>query len=95
MQHVDLGIDGLLLNVLSGVPRLDGALCIGRADLFDPKAEHEDRLTVAERHDRARAVCAGCPALDACTEWAQDQPLDGQVLAGTVMRPGRRREAAA
>lgn len=94
MKYTDQGLAGLLYNVLADMPRLDGALCVGRADLFDPKHEHEDRVTAVGRHVRAKELCAECPAFTLCDDWAGEQPRDGQVLAGRVRRPGNRRETA-
>lgn len=83
-RHADLtlGIEGLLVSVLSGLPRLDGAACSGRWSLFEPQRDNEPRGDVIERHDAAEILCAACPALTACRDWAEDEPHDGSVVAG-------------
>lgn len=52
----------LAAAVLRGVPRLPGALCRRRPELFD--ADDEDAA------DRAAAICRHCPALEPCGAWA-------------------------
>lgn len=54
----------LTAAILRDVPRLDGALCAGRAGAFDG---HDGRDGPGTQS--ARALCARCPALPACTEW--------------------------
>lgn len=52
----------LTAAILSGVPKLSGALCRRRPGLFDAN----DEVTA----DHAAAICRRCPALQACGEWA-------------------------
>lgn len=51
-----------LAAILRGTPKLAGALCRQRPDLFDGDDE-EDAYQAAE-------ICRGCPALHACAAWA-------------------------
>jgi len=82
-----------LLGALAGVPRLDGALCRGRPELWDEAADREPAAEVAERHAYALAACGQCPALTTCAQW-----LDGLkpsqrppgVTAGRLLGTGRR-----
>jgi hypothetical protein len=65
-------------QILRGTPKLDGALCRGRSQLFDS----DDPLDV----DDATAICHQCPALQACAEWAATQRHDklSGVIAGEL-----------
>ena len=40
--------------------------------------------------DRARKICASCPALDTCLEYALDNRIDHGVWGGTSERERRR-----
>lgn len=94
--HADLDLIGLLSAILADNPRIDDAACNGRWSLFEPVRDNEHRHSVLERHERAKAICAHCPALDTCRRFAADEPPDGSVLAGrsTAVFPGRPSEAA-
>jgi WhiB family redox-sensing transcriptional regulator len=47
----------------------EAAACRGRTDLFyAPDHEREEDRTA--RHERARAICRGCPVVDECLEFA-------------------------
>lgn len=60
-------LDLLIAILRDGPPRLTGALCAGRPDLFDtPNA-------TAEHVDRAVGICQRCPALEPCATWAARQ----------------------
>ena len=72
------------------IPHLPGASCRGRAELFD----------VADRHDpaveRAKAVCASCPALRDCRAWLAGLPRLARpcgVVAGRYVAPPKLRPA--
>lgn len=70
-----------LVGTLRTVPALPGARCRGRSDLFDS----DDGLD-GDRTRLAAALCARCPALTACSAWADRQgenTLDG-VVAGRL-----------
>lgn len=64
---------GLLIVILRGAPRLPGARCRDRADLFD--ATHaigrgaSSTRKIAAARAAAAAECAQCPALVACSAW--------------------------
>jgi hypothetical protein len=76
----------LLTMVLQRVPKLPGALCRNRSELFDGE-EPED---IAE----AVALCARCPALDACRAWVdrlEYRARPSGVIAGRYRRPRRPR----
>lgn len=55
-------------------PALPGALCVGCHALFDPAEHGDDRAVTGQRHDEARALCARCPVLAACTTWVKSLP---------------------
>ncbi|MGH3802136.1 MAG: hypothetical protein ACRDTD_18775 [Pseudonocardiaceae bacterium] len=59
------GVVRLLEAILFDLPRLPGAACRGRFDLFDEVAR-EDPALRAER--AAAALCLGCPARPACPQ---------------------------
>ncbi|RFZ05437.1 Transcriptional regulator WhiB [Mycobacterium marinum] len=66
----------LCAAILRGTPKLPGALCAGRAELFDGDTD--------EAATRAMLLCRHCPARDPCGDWA-DQLRYNQahgVLAG-------------
>ncbi|MAU83881.1 MAG: transcriptional regulator [Gordonia sp.] len=88
------GIVSLLAEVLQAVPALPDAACVGSADLFDPRANGEAVEDATYRHQRAAALCARCPVLDACRSWADTQPdLDRSVIGGRLPdQPGRPRK---
>ncbi|MCG7583676.1 hypothetical protein [Mycolicibacterium sp. OfavD-34-C] len=68
------GTVGLIAEILRGVPALPGAACIRKAGVFsDPR-----------RVGEAKAVCAGCGALEACRVWAATQPGLVGVVAGKL-----------
>lgn len=72
------GVIGLLSAVLSGIPRLPGALCVGRHTLMDADFDSEDRQYAV---DSAAALCFQCPALSECGQWANRSKVSG-VVAG-------------
>ena len=59
----------LLERIVADVPRLPGALCVGRPEPFDA-----DRLDDAATAAQALELCDRCPALSACRCWAVSQP---------------------
>lgn len=68
-------------------PHLPGAACVGRYDAFD--AADSDPTS-------ALAICASCPALARCREWAAAQTWPaGIVVAGHITQPRRRPARAA
>ena len=77
------------LTELLDAPRLDGAACVGRGELFF--AAPSEMGMAAE----ARAICATCPALADCREWITrhelDHPREHGIWAGLSMnqREGR------
>lgn len=64
------GVVPLLAAVLRELPKLTGAACAGRSELFDPAHRHETAETVEARHARAVGLCRTCPALIDCRTWA-------------------------
>lgn len=52
----------LTVAVLRGTPRLPGALCTGRSELFDGDTD--------DTADRAAQLCRRCPARAPCSDWA-------------------------
>lgn len=64
----------LLGEVLRDAPRLPGAKCIGRADLFDPREPNTDPETVEYAQNAALRLCRSCPALASCSQWFDSLP---------------------
>ena len=67
----------LLIEILRGTPRLPGAACRDDPDLFDAtvaEGQGSRQSGLGAARERARAVCAGCPALDACRDWVRATP---------------------
>ncbi|MGB7236890.1 MAG: WhiB family transcriptional regulator [Rhodococcus sp. (in: high G+C Gram-positive bacteria)] len=87
---------GGLLSVLASSPDLPGAACVKTPRLFDwllDDDEDEPRTVRAERHRTAKEICASCPALEACREWASTL-AEAEVL-GVVAGELRRTRYAA
>jgi len=71
-----------LFASLGPIPRLPGAKCVGRYDLFD--STKPDDVTAAIE------LCSFCPALAACAAWVDSLPPKRRpvgVTAGRVHRP--------
>ncbi|WP_235718330.1 hypothetical protein [Mycolicibacterium goodii] len=83
----------LLIAVLKGAPRLAGARCVGRPELFDPAAPDERPEDAADRHEAAVHLCRACPALAACRSWHDSlrpsQRPGGVIAARAPKPPGR------
>jgi hypothetical protein len=77
-----------LLSDLGAAPRLSGAKCRGRHELFDPPDRQQAHsVEVQARYAKALQLCGTCPVLDACGQWyrslrANKRP--GGVVAGQV-----------
>lgn len=88
-QH---GTESLLVAILRGVPRLDGARCVGRPELFDPDGPHEAPEVVQQRHEAATHLCRACPALADCRSWVDElkpSRRPGGVVAARQPSPRR------
>ncbi|MCX2965600.1 WhiB family transcriptional regulator [Gordonia aquimaris] len=72
----DPGIVPLLSALLAGTPKLDGARCIERPDLFDPRDRGEPLKAARARHQQAAALCDSCPSVALCRAWAATQPRE-------------------
>ncbi len=75
--------------------RLDGAKCVGHAELFDLVADDPHATdSIAE----ALALCRTCPARTPCAEWFDSLPKSSRprgVIAGRLVQPkSQRREIA-
>jgi WhiB family redox-sensing transcriptional regulator len=71
---------------LSGVPRLDGARCEGRPELFDLDDRSDPELI-----ERAAHMCNACPVLRACAAWLDSLPpklRPSGVVAARLLLPG-------
>jgi hypothetical protein len=80
----------LTAAILRGTPKLPGALCRQRTDLFDGDNEHDAH--------QAAELCGHCPAREPCAAWA-DTLAHNQahgVIAGEqrewISHPSLRRE---
>jgi hypothetical protein len=78
-----------LLSALAGTPRLEGAACVGRHELFDLRdISDPDR---AEVEARGVKIClTECGAYSQCRDWIQSLPARQRpsgVVAGVVRRP--------
>ncbi|HEX4102343.1 MAG TPA: hypothetical protein VHY21_17680 [Pseudonocardiaceae bacterium] len=67
-----MDVDGALLplrEILTDLPQLTGAACIGRHEMFDPvigngnQYRRQEQIRLAE----AARLCAGCPVIQRCT----------------------------
>ncbi|MCB1288288.1 MAG: WhiB family transcriptional regulator [Mycobacterium sp.] len=70
----------LLIELLRGTPKLEGALCPSDPEAFD--------LALGGNYERALEICDRCPARKPCAEWAaglKPGHVTG-VIAGTVYR---------
>ncbi|WP_068379671.1 WhiB family transcriptional regulator [Rhodococcus sp. EPR-157] len=74
-----------LVAILTGTVRLNGAACIGHANLFDPPGDGEPGTAVDARHRAAARLCWTCPVLDECRTWAEGEPSSHTVIAAQVM----------
>jgi WhiB family transcriptional regulator, redox-sensing transcriptional regulator len=79
-----------LFAELAGAPRLPGARCRGRWELFD-YAGYPPHGVAPHDIDYARQaalnVCASCPALQSCRDWIQTLPPELRplgVIAGRI-----------
>ena len=81
-----------LFGMLANLPRLDGAACVGKAELFDPGTD-EATETIA------RAMCLNCPALAPCAAWVESLPPSqrpfGVTAAVVRHEPARRQRKTA
>lgn len=88
------GVVPLLEAILRDLPKLSGAACVGSGPLFDPRELGEPGEEVDARHTAAARLCARCPVIEQCDEWAAGEPrLRAGVIAGEVPprygRPGQ------
>ncbi|WP_434158797.1 WhiB family transcriptional regulator [Rhodococcus sp. BGS-1C] len=82
--------EALVVEILTDRPRLDGAACAGRAELFDPAEDDEHPDSVSFRHLAAQKVCLyACPVLDECRAWAETEKPRGAVLGGLIPKSTR------
>ena len=75
----DPGTFGLLAAILTGLPRLDGALCATKRGHFH-EAESGNRIRIAE----CEATCRRCPVRAACAEQAMTERDPVGVWAGRL-----------
>jgi WhiB family redox-sensing transcriptional regulator len=69
----------LIAEVVRRAPRLPGALCTGRPELFDG----DDTAA----REAAAALCRACPSLAACRQWVRSLPRSSRppgVVAGPI-----------
>ncbi|NMO03126.1 transcriptional regulator [Gordonia sp. TBRC 11910] len=87
----DLLLDGwiaCLVRVVDGLPKLTGAACRDRPDLFEAARVGETVEEVETRQIEAEMLCAACPVLANCRTWAQGERSDvGHVIAGVRPPP--------
>lgn len=75
-QRPDVNNINDLAGALRGVPALAGAACVGRHDVFDTADKHPDP---------ALKICASCPAMALCRDWAATQAwVAGTVVGGRI-----------
>lgn len=67
-------------------PRLTGAACIGRGNLWDDTIHGESAEDRAARHDAASRICARCPAARECADLARQLSAEHRqgVWAGHI-----------
>jgi WhiB family redox-sensing transcriptional regulator len=74
---------GMISDLTTTMPVLEGALCTDDPELFHP--DHDRRATRA-----ALATCDRCPSKDPCLEWALTEPYMIGILGGTTYSERRR-----
>jgi hypothetical protein len=82
-----------LFAAFTSAPRLDGALCRGRAAEFDEPPPGVDPAAADAAVTAAVTVCGACPALAACAAWVDGLPPPQRptgVVAGRLYRHGGR-----
>lgn len=68
-----------MTELVSAIPDLPGARCKGRADLYEKTiaVRHNASRSDRQERDTARAaalrICVGCPALEPCRAWLDQQ----------------------
>lgn len=72
-----------LLAALGGPPRLTGALCVGRHQLFDTTG---DDPAARQRQELAITVCRQCPVLVPCARWLESTPSHQRPLGIVAAR---------
>jgi hypothetical protein len=74
----------LLAEILTDLPQLTGASCVGKHRMFDPVIGNGHRYRDQERARQTKAarVCAGCPVIGRC-------PSVTTVAVEVVPAPGR------
>lgn len=83
-----------LFAELAFAPRLDGALCRGKADIWDmppPPTRDPDPDDTAQRITFAIGACQRCPALSRCRAWVsglRPSQRPAGVVAGELCEPG-------
>lgn len=81
-----------------GTPRLDGALCRGRQELFDPPDADTPERAREMNQARALRLCGRCSALADCRRWLDGLPKAQRptgVVAGRVNVPRVRERRSA
>lgn len=73
-----------LLRDLTATPDLQGAACVDQLDVFDACLERGAAARAA--YPRAIRVCAGCPALRACSDWVESLPMRRRPIGVTAGR---------
>ncbi|MGB3699312.1 MAG: WhiB family transcriptional regulator [Gordonia sp. (in: high G+C Gram-positive bacteria)] len=80
----------LLKKVFFDLPKLDGARCVGRHALFDPRGVDEEPEAARQRHEQAVELCRRCPVIEQCATFTSSERDVGQVRAGRMPRPAQR-----
>lgn len=74
---------GSLRDLLGPLPRLDGAACTGRPELFDVLA-HESPADTRRRVRLAQAVCSTCPVIAKCRASIREGDGEAVIVQGGV-----------
>lgn len=74
----------LLTLLLQRVPKLPGALCRNRSELFDSDGDADIAAAVS--------LCERCPALDACRTWADGLTYPSRPSGVVAGRRWKRRQ---
>ena len=87
----ELTLPAALLTLLDlPITAMPGAACRGHAPLFDETLHGETEAEQTERHERARAMCSRCPALEQCATAVATIPRScGGVWAGVLLSDHR------
>lgn len=76
------------VDLFAGMPSLRGAACVGA----DPALFESSSATTEAQRMEAKAICAGCPVLEACLGYALANPFATEGAMWGGLTPSERRK---